>query len=46
MFKECDEYIRNMYAKGVRIWHGRCPDSAQLKPQIFITPYLNTAKEY
>lgn len=46
MFRECDEYIRNMYAKGVRIWHGRCPDSAQLKPQIFITPYLNTAKEY
>lgn len=46
MFKECDEYIRNMYAKGVRIWHGRCPDSAQLKPQIFITPYLNTAKGY
>lgn len=46
MFRECDEYIRDMFAKGVRIWHGRCPDQDKLKPQIFVTPYINTAKEY
>lgn len=43
----CEEYIRNMFADGVRIWHGRSPyEGVDTKYQFFETPYLNTAKEY
>lgn len=44
----CEEYIRNMFADGVRIWHGRAPqeDTGDKSFQFFETPYLNTAKEY
>lgn len=44
----CEEYIRGMFAKGIRIWHGRAPqeDTGDKSFQFFETPYLNTAKEY
>lgn len=47
MGRECEEYIREMFANGVRIWHGRSPyEGIDTSYQFFETPYLNTAKEY
>lgn len=46
--KSCDDYMRALFARGVRIWHGR-KATGSVTPnaiQIFNTPYLNTAKEY
>ena len=43
---ECEVYIRNLFARGVRIWHGRRDGDGYNAPALFKTPYLNTAKEY
>lgn len=43
---ECEAYIRNLFARGVRIWHGRRDGDGYNAPALFKTPYLNTAKEY
>lgn len=43
---ECEVYIRNLFARGVRIWHGRRDGDGYVAPALFKTPYLNTAKEY
>lgn len=43
--KSCDDYMRALFARGVRIWHGRRKD-AQYPVQLFNTPYVNTAKEF
>lgn len=43
---ECEVYIRNLFARGVRIWHGRRDGDGYAAPVLFKTPYLNTAKEY
>lgn len=46
--KSCDDYMRALFARGVRIWHGRKATGSATPNaiQIFNTPYLNTAKEY
>lgn len=43
---ECEVYIRNLFTRGVRIWHGRRDGDGYVAPALFKTPYLNTAKEY
>lgn len=41
---ECEIYLRNLFARGVRIWHGRTNASGHY--EFFRTTYLNTRKEY
>lgn len=41
---ECENYLRALFARGVRIWHGRTPASGAY--QFFRTRFLNTRKEY
>ncbi len=43
---ECEKYIRDLFAGGVRIWHGRRDGGIYNNPTFFKTSYLNTAKEY
>lgn len=43
---ECEKYIRDLFAGGVRIWHGRRDGGTYNNPTFFKTSYLNTAKEY
>lgn len=43
---ECEAYMRNLFARGVRIWHGRRDSDGFYAPALFKTPYMNTAKEY
>lgn len=39
-----EEYIRKLFANGVRIWHGR-KEATNGTPQLFSTAYLNTTTE-
>lgn len=43
--KPCDDYMRALFARGVRIWHGR-RKAEHFPVQLFNTSYLNTAKEF
>lgn len=39
-----EEYIRKLFANGIRIWHGR-KEATNGTPQLFSTAYLNTTTE-
>ena len=39
-----EEYIRKLFANGVRIWHGR-KETTNGTPQLFSTAYLNTTTD-
>ena len=39
-----EEYIRKLFANGVRIWHGR-KEATNGTPQLFSTAYLNTTTD-
>ena len=39
-----EEYIRKLFANGVRIWHGK-KEASNGTPQLFSTAYLNTTTE-
>ena len=39
-----EEYIRKLFANGVRIWHGK-KEATNGTPQLFSTAYLNTTTE-